>query len=344
MLDIFNNDAFGVIQLTDAMNNVKYVPSRIAEMGLFTTQGLTTTAAAIESRNGVLVLIPPSPRGGPGTTIGRTRRSMMNINVPHFEVNDNVMAEEVQGVRAFGTENALLPVQTLIAERGVIITQGFDATEEWNRMGAIRGIVNYPPDAQGEVQTLDLFTAFGVVKEAEIDFDLDNASPVDGVLRRKITALQRQMGLILEGLPYRGIYAFCGDNFFDDLLQHKEVRDTFKGWSDAQILREGYINTNKSNSWGSFEFANVVFENYRGYNGIVPYIHPDKCHFFPVGVPGFFKTYYSPADYMETVNTVGRRLYAKIYPMANGKGVHFDQQMNALSICTRPKALIQGKR
>ena len=61
-------------------------------------------------------------------------------------------------------------------------------------------------------------------------------------------------------------------------------------------------------------------------------------------MPGLFRTYYAPADYIETVNTIGRRLYAKQYDMPNGKGVHLDTQMNALNICTRPKVLIQGKQ
>jgi hypothetical protein len=61
-------------------------------------------------------------------------------------------------------------------------------------------------------------------------------------------------------------------------------------------------------------------------------------------VPGLFRTAYAPADYVETVNTLGRQMYAKQYEMANGKGIHIDTQMNALNYCTRPKALIKGKR
>jgi hypothetical protein len=29
-------------------------------------------------------------------------------------------------------------------------------------------------------------------------------------------------------------------------------------------------------------------------------------------VPGLFRTYYAPADYIETVNTIGQRLYVKL--------------------------------
>jgi hypothetical protein len=87
-----------------------------------------------------------------------------------------------------------------------------------------------------------------------------------------------------------------------------------------------------------------VFENYRGAVNSSAFVNTDKCHIFPLGVPGLFKTVYAPADYEETVNTMGQRLYSRTWPMPNGKGRHIDVQMNALQYCSRPKALIKGKR
>jgi hypothetical protein len=127
------------------------------------------------------------------------------------------------------------------------------------------------------------------------------------------------------------------------LLAHKEVRASFLNWTEAQILRDGYVGPNGS-SWGIFEFGGIVWENYRGQVGDTAYVNLDKAHIFPMGAPGLFRTYWAPADYVETVNTVGQRLYAKLYAMDNGKGVNYDVQMNELNICTRPRTLIQGKR
>jgi hypothetical protein len=152
------------------------------------------------------------------------------------------------------------------------------------------------------------------------------------------------MSDILGGVPFTGIHSFVGDDFFDDLLSHPEVRETFKGWSEAQILREGYIGPNRS-SYGIFEFGGIVWENYRG--GIIEgktFIESDKANFFPTGVPGLFKTAFAPADYIDTVNTIGQRLYTKQYRMQNDKGINLDTQMNALQYCTRPKVLLRGKR
>src|SRR5580765_6908417 len=101
MLDIFRSDAFGVVPLSLAINNLKFIPGYVSSKGIFTESSIATTAVSIEEKNNTLTLIAPSPRGGPGRTLPRVRRSLRMLAVPHFEINDSVMAEEVQGVRAF---------------------------------------------------------------------------------------------------------------------------------------------------------------------------------------------------------------------------------------------------
>jgi Phage major capsid protein E len=346
ILDVFSEDAFSIVNLTDGINKLKFVPGRIGDMGLFTPSGVTTTTVAIEEKDGVLILVEPSPRGGPGMTVEKKQRSMLDVRVPHFEINDTIMAEEVQGVRVFvpgmigdmSTAAMVETVESKVYERAANHSQSMDATSEYSRIGAVKGIVTY---AGGS--TLDLFKTFQVAQQAEINFDLDNVNAADGALRKRCAGVIRSIGNELGAVPFTGAWAFCGDNYFDDLLGNKEVRDTFKNWTQAQILRDGYVGPNRS-SWGMFEFGGIVWENYRGRVGDTDYVASDKCHLFPIGAPGLFRTYWAPADYNETVNTIGQRLYAKLYPMPNGKGVHYDVQMNELNICTRPRTLIQGKR
>lgn len=339
MLDVFNTDAFSVVSLTDAINKLKYVPGRLGELGIFSESGVTTTAVAIEEKDGVLELVAPSPRGGPGTTISKALRSMRNVTVPHFEINDAVMAEEVQNVRAFGSESAVETVQAKVADRMSSHSQSLEATHEYSRVGAYKGVVTY-----SDGSTLDLFSLFGVSQIGEIDFDLDAASPARGVFRKACAGVVRSVADELGGTPYSGLHAICGSAFFDDLLSHSEVIDSYKNTSMAAVLRDGYVLPNGGKIYGAFEFGGIVWENYRGSVGGTAFVDTNKCHIAPVGVPNLFRTYYAPADYEETVNTMGQRLYAKQYPMPNGKGRNLDVQMNALDICTRPRSLIKGKR
>ena len=109
----------------------------------------------------------------------------------------------------------------------------------------------------------------------------------------------------------------------------------------ANVLRQGYVTPNGT-VYGVFEFGGIIFENYRGGIGATPFIGANDCHFFPVGVPGLWRTIYGPADYEETVNTVGLPRYAKQWPSPNGKGRSLESQMNAINYCTRPKVLMKG--
>ncbi|MCA1776050.1 MAG: major capsid protein [Loktanella sp.] len=339
MLDIFNSDAFNVVHMTQGINEITHVPSRIQSLGLFNTERVDKTTITIEKQGDLLILVPPSARGGPGVTMDKEKRNLRALSVPHFEINDAIYAEEVQGVRAFASETAMMTVLSKVVQRQSLMVNSFAATEEHARMGAVKGIVTYQ---NGD--TLDLFSEFGVSQAAEIDFDLDNASPVEGVLRKKCASVTRAMTNALGGIPFGGIHAFCGDDFFDDLLAHPEVRETYKGYSEAQILRDSYLGPNRTESYGIFQFGGIVFENYRGSVGGTDFIDGSKAHMFPVGVPGLFRTVYAPADYTETVNTLGQRLYSRQYGMPNGKGVNLDGQMNALQYCARPNTLFKAKR
>ena len=338
MLDIFNNDAFSTTSLTDAINTITYVPGRIGELGLFNEESVDTTTIAIERKGDIIIVVPPSPRGGPGVTVAKPKADMLPLMIPHFEINDAVYAEEVQNVRAFGLPMQLETVARKVAQRQQMHVNSFGVTEEAARLGAVQGIITY---ADGS--TLNLFTSFGVSQLSEVAFDLSNASPTPGALRKLCASIIRQVSTQLGGLPFSGLRAECGDAFFDDLLNFSEVRDTYKNWNAAQILREAYIGPNRS-VYGLFEFGGIIFENYRGSTGLNVQIDTDHCAIFPEGVPGLFRTVYAPADYEDTVNTMGARLYNRQYPMANGKGRHFDVQMNAIQYCTRPKVLMKGRR
>lgn len=339
MLDIFKSDAFSVVNLTDAINELKFVPGYLGQLGLFRGAGVATTSIAVEKKGSILTLVPPTSRGGPGTAIDKSKRSMLDIRVPHFEINDAVMAEEVQGIRAFGQESAVETVMGKVMERGAEHSQSMDATSEFSRVGAVKGVVTY---ADGT--TLDLFGTFGVSQLAEVNFDLAAANPANGVLRKSCAQVVRSIADELDGVPFSGVMALCDSAFFDALLSHKEVTDSYKNTSMASVLRDGYVLTTGQKIYGAFEFGGIVWVNYRGKVGATSYIDADKCHIFPLGVPGMFRTVWAPADYVETVNTIGRRLYAKQWHMPNDKGVNFDVQMNELNFCTRPRALVKGKR
>jgi hypothetical protein len=344
VFDVFNGDAFTLVSLTEGINNVPFIPGRLGQLGIFEEEGVTNTAVMIEEEEGVLFLVDNTKRGGPGKQSANAKRKARTLQTTHLPAEGRIMADSIQGVREFGTTDQAKTAENVVAKKFAGLSNSLDATLEHLRVGAVKGVIL---DADGSTVIYNLFTEFGVTKEAEVDFDLDNATPASGVLRKACAAIVRKIGDNLGAVPFAGVHCLCGDAFFDDLLAHPEVVESYKGTPMAMVLREGYVypNSDGTKISGAFEFGGIVFENYRGKVGTVDYIHTDKAHFFPVGAQGLFKTFFAPANYMETVNTIGLPKYAKIAPDTKyNKYVDLEAQSNPLPICTRPKVLMQAKR
>ncbi|MBU6956103.1 major capsid protein, partial [Hahella sp. HN01] len=54
-----------------------------------------------------------------------------------------------------------------------------------------------------------------------------------------------------------------------------------------------------------------------------------------------FATHCAPADFNETVNTIGKPLYAKQEPRKFGRGTDLHTQSNPLPMCRRPGVLVR---
>lgn len=333
-LNVFTQDAFGVISLTDAVNKIPFVPGRAGQVIDWQERGVTTLSIMIEEVDGVLTMLNPTARGGPGQTRAKPKRVARSLTIPHYQHDDGINADEVQGVRAFGSETEVQTVQALVNQRQAeAITLVLDPTLEYQRVGALKGIIL---NADGST-LYNLFTEFGVSQEAEVDFDLDNVNPASGAVRTKCTAVVRLItNNLLGGMMFQRIHAVCGDTFWDQLIAHAEIRATYLNQQEAAQLRNGV-------AYETLNYGGITFENYRGKVGAIDFVDTLKAHFFPVGAPGLFKHYNAPADLIETVNTVGLPRYARMYPDQNGKLVHLEVQANPILLCTQPKVLIKGK-
>jgi hypothetical protein len=60
-----------------------------------------------------------------------------------------------------------------------------------------------------------------------------------------------------------------------------------------------------------------------------------------MGTQNTFKTILSPADFVETVGTLGIELYAKQEMKKFGRGIEVHTQSNPLPICKRPAVLVK---
>ena len=325
MLDVFNSDAFSAVSLTDAILKRPYKPGRIGALGLFRERGITTTTVIVEEKDGRLSLIMTSPRGGTPSTIGAEKRTARSFVVPHLERESTIMADEVQNVRAFGSENAQEGVQALVNERLTDLRAMHEVTLEHLRVGAIKGSIL---DADGSTVLFNLFTEFGVVQQT-LDIALATATTK---VRNRAVAIQRLIEVELGAEPISGYRAFCGDEFFDALIGHATVVTSLQ-YQESAFLR--------TDLRAGFEFGGITWENYRGTVGGVSFFPTANAYVVPEGT-SLFGTYFAPADFFEAVNTVGLPLYAKTAmdeQLARWTKIH--TQSNPLALCLRPRAVVK---
>lgn len=325
-LDIFNDDAFGVTSLTRAINDLPHQPGRIGELGWFEEEGIATTSLFIEKSGTTLSLVPNMARGSQGTPKHGDKSQMIPFATTHLPQRATIGADEVQGVRAFGSETEVETIQNVVRKRLVKMKRDLDVTIEYQRMGAIKGQIL---DADGTTVLLDLLQAFGVAKTTHA-MALGNANTK---VRNKCVEAKRKIEAVLGGLQYRGLRALCSPGYFDAFVGNGNVEAAYDRWMNGEFLRE--------DQRGGFYFAGIFWEEYRGRVGAQDFVPDGKAFLVPEGVPDLFITNYAPADYMETVNTNGLPYYSKQEALRMNKGVELESQSNPISICTRPAAIVE---
>lgn len=338
-MDVFRGDAFSQITLTNAIDKVGYVPQLLGTIpGLFVPVPVSTTSIFIEERENAPALIQTSERGAPPKQKGGDLRTARSFKTLRLAQGSRIMASQIQNVRAWGSETEMHTVQSEVARRNFFLRQDIELTMEHMRLGAIQGIVS---DADDSV-LYNWATEFEQTIPAEVDFDLDNASPATGAVRKKCNAVRRSIEVALKGLGGAAvsIAAICGDSFWDDLTGHSEVEKTFLNTAQAADLRGPF-----AQPWTSFNYGNITWINYRGTDtGTQVAIDTNKAKFFPIGA-GIFQIAYSPGESFDVVNTMGRPIYNNIILDDDRNSfVDVEQFSYPLPVCTMPQALYRARR
>ncbi|MDR5813322.1 major capsid protein [Caballeronia sp. LZ033] len=338
-LNIFKNDVFSTIDLTTAVEKAPFKPEGLGTLNIFDDKPIRTTALAVEQRQGKLVIIPISDRGEEGTQRTTEKRQARYFEVPRLMHSDTIYANELQNIRAFGTESELMQVQDEVARRlngPTGLTSNIEYTWEYHRLAAVQGLLL---DADGSV-VYNFFNEFGITQPAEIAFNLSAGTA--NSLRPLINGIIRSMARKAQGAFTQStkIYALCGDAFYDAFVNHPDVVRTFLNWSAAADLRGS-----QGAAFDAFYFGGIYWVNYRGSDDNTTIKIPDdKVKFFPVGAPGVFQRALAPGEAFEWVNTPGKPIYViPIFDRDRNMWWKMEVYSYPLHICTRPEVLFSGR-
>ena len=206
-------------------------------------------------------------------------------------------------------------------------------TLEYLRMGALKGVIL---DADGST-LYDLYSEFGITAKT-VSFALGTAGTE---VLLKVLEVKRHIEDNLKGEFMTGILCLCSQGFYDAFTTHAKVKEAFQYYQRNQQLGNDYRT--------GFTFGGVTFEEYRGQatdasGNVRKFIADDEAHFFPLGTANTFRTFFAPADFNETANTLGLPLYAKQEPRKFGRGTDLHTQSNPLPICLRPEVLVKATK
>ena len=316
---ISNSDLFSVSTLTTAINQKDNIPGRIKALGLFHEKGIPTTDIAIEFKKGIVELVQSSLRGGNPQYAGEEKREIVKIQTTHLLQAVSVIADDFQNLRPFGNSSYEDQVQDYILYKLESLKNNNEATFEYQRAGALVGKVL---DKDGSI-ILDIHKEFGLEPVVdELDLSL-------GTTKKQIRAIKKKAKEALKVSNISRWVALCGPAFFDSLEGADDVRESFLRFRESEVLRQDN---------DAIQYASIVWEEYDAFVGDTKFIEEDEAILVPV-VDGLCITRFAPADYVDTVDTMGVPHYARAEAKRMNRGFDLECQSNPISLVTVPDAV-----
>ncbi len=318
-------DLFTVASLSASVNKLPVIPSKVGAMGIFDEKGITTTSVVIDEYEGRLVLVPNTSRNADPAPVNGGQRARRTFETLHLPISRPLLPGQLQGIASFGQEAATVPQATVINDHLQELKNSIESTREFQRVGALRGKLL---DADGAV-IVDLFNEFGVTQK-KITVALGTATTN---VRKACLDAKRHAESKLGGVMVTGFRSLCGPDWFDAFTDHEKVKAAFANYQEAQDRIGGDLRS-------GFTFGGIEFIEYDVTVSGQRYIPTNVAQVFPVG-KGVFKMFNAPANYNETVNTVGLPFYSKGEERKMGKGWDVEVQANPLAMCLFPEALVE---
>lgn len=331
MLNPFTQDAFNLVSMVAAINRLPNQYGRLRTSGLFATKGVAQRTIMVERKDGVLNLLSPLPVGSPGWKNTHGTRDIRSFVVPHYPLDDVLLPQDYDGIRQFGTENQVASAATIMNDRLQTMKNKHDITLEWLMIGALKGVL-YHADASTEIY--DLYKEFLITRK-EVDFVLGTATTD---IKKKCLEVKRHIEINLKGEVMTGIRVLVDKDFFDALTNHPKVITAYERWQAGAALRNDMRT--------SFPFAGLIFEEYEATSTDLDgnarkFLASKDGVAYPEGTQNTFKLFFAPADFLETVNTLGLPYYAKQKERDFGRGVDIHTQTNPLPLVCRPEVCVR---
>lgn len=333
-LDFIRDPRYGVMELSEAIINYPNQFGLMAQLGIFGESSISQTTVTIDIANrGQINVIDNSPRGAPVDYDTTDTQDMRALPTFRYARGASLLADEFQNVRAFGTTNEFSVFDVKLAEKMQVLNQAHAQTTEWLRWQSLLGnVVN----SKGQV----LYNAYTLMGETQnvINYALSSTTDIDPI-QTATNAAMDYIQLNSFGEPVTGLFALCSPGFFDQMTKNEEFRKAYTYFAGVpnplrDNLRDGFFH--KGITYLR-HIGQVMMMNADGTRTLSKFIPDNTAILLPLGTHQVFRTYYAPADYIETVNTPGQRLYAKTDIMKGNRGIEVETISQQLNMVLKPR-------
>ncbi|MBY3363755.1 major capsid protein [Rhizobium laguerreae] len=326
LTQIFNGEAFTAGSLTASINRVQQTPFMFRQILDIHEEGISTTAAGVEEKNGRLGLIQSSPRGSESKVASDPKRKQRWFDVPHYVESASIKAGEIQNVTAFGTVDLLQSVEKKRDEKNADLRAKHEVTAEYGVAGMVQGFLY---DADGSpLQDWHDATGFNIPR-TEFELDITDAT-LD--IRAEVVSFKRQLNAKLGGFMVKGFNWFLPAEMFEDFIRHPSIKSMYERFQEGAMLRN-------DPSLGSLVLAdNVKIWCYdpNQINGR-HFIPTDKSFIVP-DAPGLLQGRFAPGDAFEFANKPGLPFNA-IPGEVTARSVSWDTESNFIYFCVAPDTI-----
>nr|DAH57106.1 MAG TPA: major capsid protein [Caudoviricetes sp.] len=284
------------------------------------------------------------------TIAGREQDSLL-LKIPHVPLDDAITPNDIDGIVQAGSLAEFAELETVAsvrADKMIAIREAHGLTLEAARMQLITTGTAYAP--RGTIVT-NYYTEFGVTR-TEIVTDLSAAADPRAVYNEAKKAARNSLRDGQAG-TVRSWVVLCSDSYYNALQQNAYVTDAFKYVDQGQATRIllGAGGADVPGLDARFEMMSVfgitfINAGAAGYDdpvtgAFVPFIPEGDAYMMPVGIRNFLKTYYAPANRMNTVNRRAQGSYFFEYLNEKDDIIEIMTEQNFLNAVLNPGAILR---
>jgi len=330
-------NAFEIVDMTMELQLIPNSWTLLNDSNLFSEEFLSTNTVTFEEQSQTLGLIGDQYRGAKPQANKDDNRKIRTYPVGHWPIVDAVKPEDIQGKRAYGSNDMAETEAAVIARKMERIRRNMDITLEVGRFSTLTSLNIYAPN--GTIAG-NFATDFGITQKS-VDFLFGSATT--DVIAKVEEVIAHMQDNANTGDVITGVIAYCSPEFFAKLISHAKVQTAYQYFTatEGQLIQRNRAG-GTNGLYRSFQYGGILFQEVRTVLAGQRLIPVGEVVFVPTGTSDTFVSYFGPMNRMDFVNTVAERAYLMSYRDPKGMGIDLDGEFNVTHVIRRPNLVVKG--